>query len=295
MLRIFPRIFPHTRLILFTLLLAAHPSVSQAEEIVLWPDGAPGTAEPAPPEKTRLAGQGERVVSSVHRPSLTAYLASADRVTGTAVIIAPGGGHRELWTDHEGHNLAKWLQYRGIAGFVLKYRLAEEEDSKYSVDDHALVDLQRSIRLVRSRADSWHINPQRVGVIGFSAGGELVALSGMRFDAGREDAADPIDRLSSRPDFQGLIYPGRSRRYEPHDKSPPAFIVCGYNDRADISQGMAEVYLKFKAAGVPAELHIYATASHGFGVRERNQGAVAKWPERFEEWLADQKLLSRQP
>ena len=196
-----------------------------------------------------------------------------------------------VWSDHEGHNLAKWLKKRGIAAFVLTYRLAEERDSQYTVDDHALGDLQRSIRLVRSRAEPWRLHRDGVGVWGFSAGGELVALSAMRFDAGSAQAADSVERQGCRPDFTALIYPGRSRRFEPHKDSPPVFIACGYKDRPDISRGMAEVYLKYKEVGVPAELHIYSNAGHGFGVRERNQGATAKWPQRFEDWLTDLNVL----
>ena len=261
------------------------------ELIFLWDGGAPGAVADGGSERVRVTDQGERVISNVHNPSLTPYLPGEETVTGAAVIIAPGGGHRELWSDHEGHNLAKWLMKRGISAFVLKYRLAEEKDSQYTVDDHALSDLQRSIRLVRSRGNEWRINSNGVGVLGFSAGGELVALSGMRFDDGDSKAKDKIERESCRPDFTALIYPGRSRRYEPHKDSPPVFIACGYKDRPDISKGMAEVYFKYKEVGVPAELHIYSNAGHGFGVRDRNSGAAAKWPQRFEEWLADLKML----
>ena len=266
---------------------------THGDELLLWPNGAPGSEGQDGQEQVRVTQQGERVVSNVHKPTLTLYLPSKDQVTGAGVIIAPGGGHRELWSDHEGHNLGKWLQRRGIAGFVLKYRLAEEANSKYTVDDHALADMQRAIRLVRSRAESWHLKPDCIGAIGFSAGGEIVALSGMKFDDGDEESNDLVERQPCRPDFQGLVYPGRSRRYEPHKNSPPVFIACGFRDRPDISHGMAEVYLKFKSVGVPAELHIFAKAGHGFGVRERNQGAAAKWPERFEEWLSDLGMLQQ--
>ncbi len=268
-------------------------STNQPKEIQLWPKGAPGSEGKTGTEAVRVTPQGERVVSNVHQPSLTPYLASREKATGAAIIIAPGGGHRELWADHEGHNLARYLSARGISSFVLKYRLAREANSTYTVDDHALADTQRAIRLVRSRAQEWGINPSRVGVMGFSAGGELAALASMRFDVGNKEAADAIDREGSRPDFQALIYPGSSKRFVPTKDSPPAFIVCGYGDRPDISQGMAEVYLKFKQVGVPAELHIYASAGHGFGVRDSNIKAVGKWPARFEEWLDDLGFLQK--
>lgn len=259
------------------------------KEIPLWPNGAPGSEGKIGKEAVRLTPDGEHVVSNVHHPSLTPYLPSLDKskTLRTAVIIIPGGGHREMWVDHEGHNLARWLSARGVAAFVLKYRLAREPNSTYTVDDHALADTKRAIRLVRSRAGEWSIAPSRVGVIGFSAGGELAALSGMRSDAGSKDATDAIERENSRPDFQALIYPGSSGRIVVTKDSPPAFLVCGYKDRPDISRGLAEVYLKFKEAGVPAELHIYSSAGHGFGMREKNHQAFGAWPARFREWLSD--------
>jgi acetyl esterase/lipase len=268
-------------------------SADQPKEIPLWPNGAPGSEGKTGVEAVRVTADGEHVVSNVHNPSLTPYLPAADKTKTprTAVIVIPGGGHRELWVDHEGHNLAQWLSARGIAAFVLKYRLAREPGSTYTVDEHALADTRRAIRLVRSRAREWNIVPSRVGVLGFSAGGELVALSAMRFDSGTADASDLVERENSRPDFQALIYPGSSGRIVPTKDSPPVFLACGYKDRQDIAQGLAEVYLKFKAVGVPAELHIYATAGHGFGVREKNHDAVGTWPARFQEWLASSGFL----
>jgi acetyl esterase/lipase len=256
------------RTILVLLMLStAVPAEDQPKEIPLWPNGAPGS-EGQTGKKIRVTPDGEQVVSSVHKPSITPYLPPKEKATSAAVIVVPGGGHRELWVDHEGHNVARWLVARGIAAFVLKYRLAREADSIYKVDEHALVDTQRAIRLVRSRAQEWGIAPSRIGVLGFSAGGELAALSGMRFDNGIKDAPEAVERESSRPDFQELIYPGCSGRITVTKDSPPAFLVCGYKDRPDISRGLAEVYLKFKESGVPAELHIYSSAGHGFGLRE---------------------------
>jgi endo-1,4-beta-xylanase len=193
--------------------------------------------------------------------------------------------------DHDGYNVARWLSEHGIAAFVLKYRLARETNSTYTVDEHALADTQRAIRLVRGRAAEWGLDKARLGVMGFSAGGELAALAGMRGDSGKADATDTVERQNSRPDFQALIYPGNSRRFTVDKDSPPAFIACGYKDRPDIARGMAELYLKFKDANVPAELHIYANVGHGFGLRESNQGGAGKWIARFEEWLADSGFL----
>lgn len=284
-------------LLLLTTLLAVPPLCADElpERILLWSQGARAAkSNPVTEEKVRVTEGGDRVVSNVHQPALFPYLPTSEMTTGAAVIIAPGGGHRELWTTHEGHNLARWLRERGIAAFVLYNRLARETNSTYTVDGEALADTQRAVRLVRSRAVEWQLQPDRIGVLGFSAGGELAALADMRPLTGDARSNDPLEHVSSKPDFQALIYPGSSRRFEARKESSPVFIVCGYNDRPDISRGMAEVYLKYKEAGVPAELHIYAKAGHGFGVRDTLQGAVGKWPERLVEWLDDLGMLERE-
>ena len=254
----------------------------------LWPQGAPGSEARAAEAET-LEGSN---VCNVHNPSLTPYLPAPDKATGTAVIICPGGGHRKLCLGHEGGALAEWFQARGIAAFVLKYRLAREPDSTYTIQDHAMADTRRALRIVRSRAGEWHIKPDRIGIMGFSAGGELAAFAAMQSDAGNPAAADPIDKASSRPDFQALIYPGTSHLFSAEKGMPPVFIACGYGDRPDIAEGMAGLYLKYKAAGVKAELHIYSEAGHGFGYRPDKTGAAAKWPERFTDWLTDSGFLA---
>ncbi len=261
--------------------------------IPLWANGAAGSeTRKLEPEKVD-EGPGKCNVSNVHNPSITPYLPSAGNATGTAIIIAPGGGHRVLCLGHEGDALAEWFAERGIAAFVLRYRLAREEGSNYTVDDHAMADTRRAIRMVRSRAAEWQIDANRIGILGFSAGGELAALAAMQSDAGKSDAVDPIDRASSRPDFQVLIYPGSSKRFTVEKGMPPVFIALGANDRPDISIGMAELYLKYKQAEVPAELHIYSNAGHGFGYRPGTTTAAGAWPARLVEWLADSKLLSQ--
>ncbi len=264
---------------------------SLPDAIPLWSGAAPGSEGKS--EKGEIVDRsgGKFNVSNVHIPSITPFLPPGDKATGAAVVIAPGGGHRVLCLGHEGFSLGEWMADHGIAAFVLKYRLAEEEGSTYSVDGHALVDTQRAIRLVRSRAEEWGIDPSRVGVMGFSAGGELAALAGMRHDAGETDAADPIARQGCRPDFEALIYPGRSARYTVDKNSPPVFIACGYDDRQDISEGMAELYLKYKKAGVQAALFIYSGTGHGFGYRADNKSSAGAWPWRFREWLADSGFL----
>ncbi len=256
--------------------------------IPLWPNGAPGSeARAAEPEK--IDGSN---IGNIHHPTLTPYLPTKD-ATGTAVIICPGGGHSKLCLGHEGYALAEWFRDHGIAAFVLKYRLAREPGSTYTIQDHAMADARRAIRTVRNRATEWHINPDRIGIMGFSAGGELAAFAAMQSDPGNKTAADPIEQNSSRPDFQALVYPGTSGLFNPEKGMPPLFIACGYGDRPDIAEGMASLYLKYKAAGVKAELHIYANAGHGFGYKPGATGAASKWPERFTEWLTDSGLLKQ--
>jgi acetyl esterase/lipase len=274
--------------------LALHAAAPIDRPILpLWPAGAPGS-EARKAEAEKIVGSN---VSNIHQPTLTVYLPPKDQATGCAVIVAPGGGHARLAIDHEGYNVGQWLADHGIAAFVLKYRLAKDDATPkdapqpYTIERDALADGQRALRLVRSRAAEWGINPAAVGIIGFSAGGEIAALAAMRPEEGKTDATDPIDRQSARPDFQGLIYPGKSGQIIPEKGAAPAFLACGYGDRQDISEGLAEVYLRFKRAGVPAELHIYAGAAHGFGLRATNKSPSGAWPDRFREWLVDRKFI----
>ncbi len=263
-------------------------------EILLWPNGAPGSENDTNAETMRIdLASGNHVFTYVHSPSITAYLPSRRKATGAAVVIAPGGGHREIWIDHEGYNVARWLSDHGVAAFVLKYRLSKATNSTYTIDRDELGDMQRALRLVRSRADEWKINPQHLGVMGFSAGGELAFLAGMHPNDGMTDAADPIQSQSCRPDFEALIYPGNLPRIIITTNSPPAFLVCGANDRPDISEGLPNVYLQFKKEKVPVELHIYSGVGHGFGLRPSNSGAVAKWPDLFDEWLGQNGFLKK--
>jgi acetyl esterase/lipase len=265
--------------------VAAEPQV-----ILLWPNGAPGSeskssAGKVPDEVVKVNENGEHIVSGIHRPSITAYLPAQGKSTGAAVIIAPGGGHRELWMDHEGYNVAKWLSDRGVAAFVLKYRLAREPGSTYTVEGSALPDIKRAMRLMRSRATQWGVDPERIGVMGFSAGGELAALAATRFDAGTAGAADPVEQQSSKPAFQALLYPAIPHDMNLSKETPPAFLACGEDDRQDIAQGLPELYLALKRVGVSAELHVYAGVGHGFGMRESNKPPVSGWTQLFLEWV----------
>ncbi|MEO6730641.1 MAG: alpha/beta hydrolase, partial [Ferruginibacter sp.] len=270
------------------LLFASFITSAQQKEILLWPNGAPGSEGKTGNEKIRLV-EGEHVLSNIHRPSVTVYLPAKGKATGAAVVIAPGGGYRELWFSHEGYNVAKWLSEKGIAAFILKYRLPRDTGSTYKLEIESLSDIQRAIRLVRSRAKEWNVDTAKIGVMGFSAGGEVAALAAMRFDTGNANASDPVDRESSRPAFQALIYPANAKKYEVVNNIPPVFFTAGYNDR--IAYGIVDAYLKYREAGVPAELHIYSNASHGYGVREKTKGSVAGWIDRFYDWLSDRGFL----
>jgi len=269
-------------MVLLTLMLAT----VFAAEVNLWPDVPPG----AQPEVWVERGKGtvDRAVSNVHQPTLTVYLPAKEVATGAAVVIAPGGGFEHLAIDKEGHDVAKWLARAGVAGFVLKYRLPKTKSANYTTDT-ALLDAQRALRLVRSRAKEWSIDTTRVGMMGFSAGGALTALAGTKFDAGNAAAADPIDQESSRPDFLVIGYGAIPDDVVVTANTPPSFLVHADNDRLS-SEKSARFYLALKKAGVPAELHVYARGGHGFGIQ--NTGLpVAGWSKRCEEWMADQGLL----
>jgi endo-1,4-beta-xylanase len=279
------------RLLSVALLALPAEAVAQHPVVLLWPAGAPGSEGKTTPEMVRISPQGDHVLSGIHSPSVTVYLPSPDKATGAAVIIAPGGGHRELWIDHEGYAVAEWLSDHGIAGFVLKYRLARETGSNYTVEGTELQDMQRAIRLVRSRAAEWGLDPSRIGVMGFSAGGELAALAATRSGDGNPAASDPIDRLSAVPAFQALLYPAIPQGLALNPKTPPAFLACGQDDRPDISEGVPELFLSMKRLGIPAELHVFAHVGHGFGIRVGNAANVSSWPDLFYRWLAAVRLL----
>jgi len=270
-------------------LAADHP------EVPLWANGAPGSEGKTAKEVDEPPNQehGYLKVTSVHNPSLTVFLPPPGTATGAAMVIAPGGGHQFLNFDQEGTYVAEYLNSIGVAGFVLKYRLAREAGSTYKVDD-AVADAQRAIRLIRSRAEEWHVNPQRIGIMGFSAGGEVAALASTHYDAGKTDSADPIERQSSRPDFDALIYPGiRAENFTIPKDMPVTFMLCADNDHGP-SNALAGLYPMLKAAGIKTEVHIYASGGHGFGINPntRNVSPVATtWQLRLGDWLKDIGML----
>ena len=274
-------------------LIAPLQTADRPAEIPLWSGVAPGSEGKPAKETVTTSASGELSVSGIHNPSITPYLPAKDKASGLAILVIPGGGHRVLAITHEGYNVAEWLRDRGIAAFVLKHRLAREAGSTYRIDVESYADTERALQLIRSRAAEWGIDPGRVGALGFSAGAELVNMASTRFSALDGSGKDPLKRQDSKPTFQALIYPGRSGDIQPTKDSPPAFLAAAYNDRQDISEGLAEAYLRFKRAGVPAELHIYGTGGHGFGQRATNTRPVGQWMSRFEEWLTESGFLRR--
>ena len=277
-----------------TVIFSAVMFAGEPPVVPLWANGAPGSeAKKGIPEKVESTGNNEQRVSSIHNPSLTIYLPEKSKANGAAVIVAPGGGHRFLSITHEGYQVGEWLASIGVAGFVLKHRLAREEGSTYKIEVEAVADSQRAIRLVRSRAKEWGIDPAKVGFMGFSAGGELVGFVGSKFDAGNPEATDPIDRPGSRPDYLMFIYPGGIAAQQTYTKdTPPAFLMSAYNDRGPTAANLA-VFQALQKAGVPADLHIWTEGGHGFGIRNRPI-PISTWPQRVQEWMANRGFIPKQ-
>lgn len=286
------RTLPRLKMCLMFALAASCVAASAQQPVVpLWPNGAPGSEGKTAPETVRISPQGDHVISNVNNPSITLYIPAAGKATGAGVVVMPGGGHSELWIDHEGYRVAAWLSDHGVAAFVLKYRLARAPGSTYTIEGTELQDAQRAIRLIRSRAAEWGVDPNRIGVMGFSAGGELAALAATRYDAGNAAAADPIDRQNSKPAFQALLYPAIPENMPLSKDTPPAFLACGADDRQNISEGVPELYLAMKQAGASAELHVFAGVGHGFGMRSTNSGNMTMWPDLFYGWLGASGFL----
>ena len=209
-------------------------------------------------------------------------------------MIVPGGGHSQLVFGPEGVEPAKYLNGLGVACFVLKHRLAREPNSPYKIEIHARQDMERAMRVVRSRADEWGIDPKRVGVLGFSAGGETGAFVAYEDLPGDPAAKDPVDRLDARADFFMSIYPGPIGypATVPPD-APPAFMLCSWDDEFH-SKVIEDIIPKYRAAKVSLEVHLLQGGGHGYNLGARsNLAAVKSWPQRMADWLGDRGLLKR--
>ena len=273
-------------------LLAVCPLVSSAQEqIPLWPSGAPGFEDRKDAPEIRETFY----IRNVHNPSLTVFLPPAEKANGAAVIVCPGGAHRFLTIDAEGNNPAKFFAERGVAAFVLKYRLGRDDKSPfpvYDIEKHAREDAHRALRLIRSRASEWKIDPNRVGIMGFSAGGEVVSLAAFGPEERNADAADPIDRLNGRPNFLVYVYSGPVGIPETIPRDAPTAFLCVAADDRGAARSIDRLYQKYREAGAPVEAHIFAKGGHAFGLGTRSKvSAVQHWPDRLIDWMTDSGLL----
>ncbi len=294
-----PRFFSFSLTIFFWAFLAhghcAHP------EIAIWPSGGV-PSEPDGIEKrkrpTTTDKTGKMRIAYVDVPTLTLYRAAEEKSNGAAVVICPGGGYNILAWTHEGLEIAEWLNSIGVSAFVLKYRVPRRDP----VTPHALPlqDAQRAIRLVRSNAGKWGIDPKRVGMLGFSAGGNLTVMAGTHFNEETYTKIDAADELSARPDFLIPIYPAYLGDGKKKDqlsplikvtgKTPPSFVAITHDD-ADRAYYAALFYAALRKNNVVGELHIYARGGHGYGLR-KSPNPVHTWPQRCEEWMRAMGYLS---
>jgi acetyl esterase/lipase len=258
------------------------------EVIYLWENGAPGfESRKDVPEVAK-----EYWVRNVNNPSITVYLPPKEKATGTGVVIAPGGGFRLLVVAKEGEETARFLNSIGVAAFVLKYRLPNDYNSPYTMEN-VRQDAYRAMRLVRSRAKEWNIDPHRVGMMGFSAGGYVISLIAYAPGEGDPKAPDPVDRLDGRPDFQIQVSGDGDLPDRLPPDSPPAFLIVANDDETDSSQATIELLTKLRAAGVRVEAVFLAWGKHSFSMGERtNLVTVKSWPQRMAEWMRDSGYLT---
>lgn len=263
--------------------------MAKAQKVIpLWAKGAPGFEN----RRNEAEVAKDYYVRNIHNPSLTVYEAPKDKANGAAIIICPGGGHRLLVYNSEGVAPAKFYNSLGITVFILKYRLGRDTLSPYKIDVHAKQDGYRALRLVRSRAAEYGIDPDRIGLMGFSAGGELVDMIAFNGYEGDPKAADPIDRTNSKPNFIVQVYPGPL--YVPEKitaDAPPAFLVAA-NDDACCSLPLIQLLQRYREAKVPVELHLYAQGDHAFNMGTNRQlKSINHWPDRLADWLEDSHIL----
>ena len=281
---------PALRFIAITMSLLALCAAARAQQVIaLWEKGAPGfEARRAEPEQHQ-----DWWYKNIHNPSLTVFIPPAGKANGTAVIVAAGGGHRELVFNPEGVEPAQYLASLGVTAFALKYRLFREPGSKYTIE-HTAEDIRRAMRTVRARAAEWSVDPGRIGVMGWSAGGEVAALVAYPPVGGDANAKDPIERVSARPDFQILIYPGPLGIPAKIAATAPPLFLLGAADDEYVAGVLFDLTRKYRDAGAPIETHIYAQGKHAFNMGQRSQYvSIRHWPQRLAEWLEDRGLTKR--
>lgn len=261
----------------------------------LWPGKPPGETAEVGEDKV----EGKSRVVYVGRPTITVHRPSKDKETGAAIVVAPGGGYRVLAFEHEGTQVVEWLTSIGVTAVLLKYRVPRRPGD----DDNILPlqDAQRAIRLTRTRAAEWGVDPARIGILGFSAGGHLVIHAATNYDKRAYEAVDDADKASCRPDFALMIYPGGVLDKQDPTKlaaplrvskdTPPSFLAVSSDDKGS-APGTIRIFQALREAGVPAELHVYEKGGHGYGMRKGEQPQNA-WPLRAEEWMRARGLLKR--
>lgn len=249
-------------------------------------------------EPYRVGGKPTKWLTNVTKPTLTVYRPAADRNTGVAMLICPGGGYHNLGWDVEGEEVAAWLNSLGMTGIILKYRCPRRPgDVKGDPPLGPLKDAQRAVSLVRGRAKDWGIDPQKIGMVGFSAGGHLVGAAATNFEKRAYDPVDDADKVSCRPDFAVMLYSGYfkvkdglSPTVRVTAAAPPLFLVHATDDAISEVEHSVTMYLAMKRAGVSAELHVYATGGHGFGVRKVGHPCEA-WTKTCTDWLTARGFL----
>ena len=269
--------------------------------IHVWSGKAPGEVKDLGPEVTQPPKAGEEPpmtrVTNISSPTMTVFLPPAEKRNGTSVVICPGGGYRILAWDKEGTEVAAWLNTLGVSAFVLKYRTptADRQPSWLAPAQ----DAQRAVSVVRHRASEWNLAEDHIGLLGFSAGGSTAAQAALKSHARLYEVTDDADRTSCRPDFVTLVYPA----YLVDDKgqlkadlivtkeTPPMFLAHAFNDGISCENSV-QLFLALKKAAVPADLHIYSSGGHGFGLRPSDQPA-STWPQRCEDWMKQRGLLQR--
>ena len=281
-------------------------------QIAIWPGAVPGARPFSGPETFDISKHNEFVagrpysyIGNVSRPTMTVY-SPTDENTGTAVVVFPGGGYQILAIDLEGTEVCDWLTSKGITCVLLKYRVPGEgklpKSGAYPKSAEALQDAQRTIGLVRYHAAEWHIDPNRIGVLGFSAGGHMAAAVSVHFDRRLYPEVDAADKVSCRPDFAVVLYPGHLSMADNSivlnpdiathitARTPPTFLLQDEDDHVDRVEDSLSYYMALKKVGVSVEMHLYAKGGHAFGLRHTNL-AVTAWPRLVETWLASTGMV----
>jgi len=263
---------------------AQEPDKLAGERFSLWEQGAPDSVDRRDePEQAK-----DYWVKNVHDPSVTVFRPPAGQANGTAVVIFPGGGHRMLVYNAEGYEPAEYFVRLGVTAFVIKYRLAREEGSPYKLDVHPRADGRRAMRWVRAHAADYEINPNKIGIVGFSAGGEVASEVTYNSYDGASSAGDPIDRVSCQPNFQVLVYPGHLGVPDAIPATAPSTFMLVANDDVGASKVVVDLLSKFRTAKVPVEMHLYAKGGHGFNMGRRSKlRSISTWKDRLTDWMVD--------